>query len=175
MFLHGAGDIVHEETEAVYGQQDIHQKIMQYNFRDCHAKIQQVKLFKQLFDISYHLLKQYLFYQVDSHATLEHGQGVVVQVSGELSNNGEPMRLFVQTFILAPLSPKKYYVLTNIFRYLDEVCDKKEAESIVAEDTIRDVGGERMEEGMVEEPKFTEAWWRNLRLLKPPYFKVCNI
>ena len=61
MFLHGEGDIVHEETEAIYGQQNIHQKIMQYNFRDCHAKIQQVKLFKQLFDISCHLLKQYLF------------------------------------------------------------------------------------------------------------------
>merc|ERR1711963_162906 len=86
-----------KEAEAVYGQQDIHQKIMQLNFRDCHAKIR----------------------QVDSHETL--ANGVVVQVSGELSNNGEPMRRFMQTFVLAPQSPKKFYVHNDIFRYQDEV------------------------------------------------------
>ena len=86
----------------------------QLNFRDCHAKIR----------------------QVDSHETL--ANGVVVQVSeasnryfcnlhfyekvsGELSNNGEPMRRFMQTFVLAPQSPKKYYVHNDIFRYQDEV------------------------------------------------------
>ena len=57
--------------------------------------------------------------QVDSHETL--ANGVVVQVSGELSNNGEPMRRFMQTFVLAPQSPKKYYVHNDIFRYQDEV------------------------------------------------------
>ena len=55
------------------------------------------------------------YLQVDSHKTL--ADGVVVQVSGELSNNGEPMRRFVQTFVLAPQSPKKYYVHNDIFRY----------------------------------------------------------
>ena len=59
------------------------------------------------------------FSQVDSHETL--ANGVVVQVSGELSNNGEPMRRFMQTFVLAPQSPKKYYVHNDIFRYQDEV------------------------------------------------------
>jgi Ras GTPase-activating protein-binding protein 1 len=77
----------------VKGQQEIHQKIMQLNFRDCHAKIR----------------------QVDAHNTL--GNGVVVQVSGELSNNGQAMRRFMQTFVLAPQSPKKYYVHNDIFRY----------------------------------------------------------
>ena len=43
------------------------------------------------------------------------------QVSGELSNNGEPMRRFMQTFVLAPQSIKKYYVHNDIFRYQDEV------------------------------------------------------
>ena len=43
------------------------------------------------------------------------------QVSGELSNNGEPMRRFMQTFMLAPQSTKKYYVHNDIFRYQDEV------------------------------------------------------
>lgn len=40
-----------------------------------------------------------------------------MQVSGELSNNGQPMRRFVQTFVLAPQSAKKYYVRNDIFRY----------------------------------------------------------
>jgi len=97
-FVHG-GLEGGRDAEAVFGQQEIHQKIMTLNFRDCHAKIR----------------------QVDSHETL--ANGVVVQVSGELSNNGEPMRRFMQTFVLAPQSPKKYYVHNDIFRYQDEVFD----------------------------------------------------
>ena len=42
-------------------------------------------------------------------------------MSGELSNNGQAMRRFMQTFILAPQTPKKYYVHNDIFRYQDEV------------------------------------------------------
>ena len=38
-------------------------------------------------------------------------------MSGELSNNGQPLRRFMQTFVLAPQSPKKYYVHNDIFRY----------------------------------------------------------
>jgi len=106
-FVHGGldntgKDAQDAEAAAVYGQQEIHQKIMQLNFRDCHAKIR----------------------QVDSHETL--ANGVVVQVSGELSNNGEPMRRFMQTFVLAPQSPKKYYVHNDIFRYQDEVFNEGE-------------------------------------------------
>lgn len=56
MFLHGGIDEPGKEEEPVMGQQEIHKKIMQLNFRDCHAKIR----------------------QVDSHATL--ANGVVVQV-----------------------------------------------------------------------------------------------
>ena len=82
----------------MYGQQNIQRKIEQLNFVDCHAKIR----------------------QVDSHKTL--ADGVLVQVSGELSNNGEPMRSFIQTFVLAPHENlEEYYVLNNIFRYLDKV------------------------------------------------------
>jgi hypothetical protein len=49
-------DAPNRETKPVVGQKQIHQKIQQLNFRDCHAKIS----------------------QVDSQATL--GDGVVVQV-----------------------------------------------------------------------------------------------
>lgn len=90
---------------------------MQLNFRDCHAKIR----------------------QVDSHETL--ANGVVVQVSGELSNNGEPMRRFMQTFVLAPQSPKKYYVHNDIFRYQDEVFDDPDTSTgtNTTEDQIREI------------------------------------
>lgn len=98
-FVHGMGN---GESSAVYGQQQIHARIMKLQYRDCHAKIR----------------------QVDSHSTLSNG--VVVQVSGELSNNGMPMRKFMQTFVLAPLAPKNYYVHNDIFMYQDEVFSDEE-------------------------------------------------
>lgn len=88
-------DSNNRDATLVVGQKQIHNKIQQLNFRDCHAKIS----------------------QVDSQATL--GNGVVVQVTGELSNDGQPMRRFTQTFVLAAQSPKKYYVHNDIFRYQD--------------------------------------------------------
>lgn len=95
-FTHGGLDPDPSKDDVlIIGQKNIHDKIQQLNFRDCHAKI------------SY----------VDAQATL--GDGVVVQVSGELSNDGHPMRRFTQTFVLACQSPKKYYVHNDIFRYQD--------------------------------------------------------
>jgi len=99
-FVHGC--LKERLPQAVHGQQQIHQKIIELDFNDCKAKI---------------LL-------VDSHRTLDNG--VVVQVSGELSNNGQPMRRFVQTFVLAPQSAKKYYVRNDIFRYQDDISDDEE-------------------------------------------------
>jgi Ras GTPase-activating protein-binding protein 1 len=96
-FVHGGVEKPGEELPPVMGQMAIHKKIMSLNFRDCRAKIR----------------------QVDSQATID--QAVVVQVAGELSNDGQPMRRFMQTFVLAPQSPKKYYVHNDIFRYQDEV------------------------------------------------------
>lgn len=55
-FVHGGMDSSRDSTPAV-GQKQIHQKIQQLNFTDCHAKIS----------------------QVDSQLTLENG--VVVQVN----------------------------------------------------------------------------------------------
>ena len=56
---------------------------------------------------------------MDSQATISNG--VVVQVTGELSNQGGPMRRFMQTFVLALKTPKQYYVSNDIFRYQDEI------------------------------------------------------
>ena len=58
--------------------QEIYQKIESLNFSDCHTKIR----------------------QVDALSTLSNG--VVVQVTGELSNGGQPLRRFMQTFVLGP-------------------------------------------------------------------------
>ncbi|XP_057660662.1 ras GTPase-activating protein-binding protein 2 [Diorhabda carinulata] len=103
-FIHGGLDPPNRESSPVIGQKQIHQKIQQLNFRDCHAKIT----------------------QVDSQATL--GNGVVVQVTGELSNAGQPMRRFTQTFVLAAQSPKKFYVHNDIFRYQDEIISDEECD-----------------------------------------------
>lgn len=109
-FVHGGVEKPGEEQPPVMGQQDIHKKIISLNFCDCHAKIR----------------------QVDSQATV--GNAVVVQVTGELSNQGEPMRRFMQTFVLAPQSPKKYYVHNDIFRYQDEVFHDNDTETEVQEE-----------------------------------------
>jgi len=103
-FIHSGVDKPGQETEPVYGQKDIHKKIAELNFADCHTKIR----------------------QVDSQSTV--GDGVVVQVTGELSNNGGPMRRFMQTFVLAHQNPKQYYVHNDIFRYQDEVFQEDESE-----------------------------------------------
>ena len=62
----------------VYGQKEIHRKVMSWNFTNCHTKIR----------------------HVDAHATLN--DGVVVQVMGLFSNNNQALRKFMQAFVLAP-------------------------------------------------------------------------
>jgi hypothetical protein len=88
-FIHG------DDQAAVTGQTEIHKKILSLNFENCHARI----------------------CQVDSQSSVS--GSVVVQVIGELSNGGQPMRRFVQSFVLAPQSHNKYYVHVDIFRYQD--------------------------------------------------------
>ncbi|XP_072519365.1 ras GTPase-activating protein-binding protein 1 [Salminus brasiliensis] len=105
-YVHGGLDNNGKPEEAVYGQSEIHKKVMALSFRDCHTKIR----------------------HVDAHATLN--EGVVVQVMGELSNNMQPMRKFMQTFVLAPEGTvaNKFYVHNDIFRYQDEVFGDSDSE-----------------------------------------------
>jgi len=107
-FMHGRHN--DHNGQPIIGQHDIHKKILSLNFRDCHAKIR----------------------LVDAHATL--ANGVVIQVTGELSNGGMPLRRFMQSFVLAPQTPKKYYVHNDIFRYQDEVfSDEDGGDEVVSE------------------------------------------
>uniref|UniRef100_A0A4W3JEX1 G3BP stress granule assembly factor 2b n=1 Tax=Callorhinchus milii TaxID=7868 RepID=A0A4W3JEX1_CALMI len=62
-YVHGGLNANGKPADAVYGQAEIHKKVMSLQFSDCHTKIR----------------------HVDAHATLS--DGVVVQVMGELSNN----------------------------------------------------------------------------------------
>ena len=77
-YVHGGLDSNGKPADAVYGQKEIHRKVMSQNFTNCHTKIR----------------------HVDAHATLN--DGVVVQVMGLLSNNNQALRRFMQTFVLAP-------------------------------------------------------------------------
>lgn len=54
---------------------------------------------------------------VDSQGALE--GGILVQVLGEISNNGQESRKFAQTFSLAP-QESGFYVYNDIFRFLKE-------------------------------------------------------
>ncbi|XP_078263737.1 ras GTPase-activating protein-binding protein 2 isoform X3 [Rhinoraja longicauda] len=126
-YVHGGLDGSGKPTEAVYGQAEIHKKVMTLQFSDCHTKIR----------------------HVDAHATLS--DGVVVQVMGELSNNGQPMRKFMQTFVLAPEGsvPNKFYVHNDIFRYQDEVFD---SDAELEEESEEEVEEEPEEPQLSPEP-----------------------
>lgn len=117
-YVHGGVDSNGKPVEAVYGQSEIHKRVMALSFRDCHTKIR----------------------HVDAHATLN--EGVVVQVMGELSNNMQPMRKFMQTFVLAPEGTvaNKFYVHNDVFRYQDEVFGDSDSElPEESEDEVEDL------------------------------------
>lgn len=50
---------------------------------------------------------------------------IVIQVIGEISNQGQPHKRFVQTFVLAEQT-NGYFVLNDIFRYLAEEPEEEE-------------------------------------------------
>lgn len=106
-YSHNSCFIHADDTHAVTGQAEIHKKIMSLNFNNCHSRI----------------------CQVDSQSSV--GDSVVIQVIGELSNADQPMRRFVQSFVLVPQSANKYYVHVDIFRYQDSMpvdnADEQEA------------------------------------------------
>lgn len=78
-FIHGTIEMASEPyTEPVVGREKIKRKMEDLNLNDCRAKIKQIDCLETL------------------------AGGYVIQVIGELSNNGMPMRKFLQTFVLAP-------------------------------------------------------------------------
>ncbi|XP_053567363.1 ras GTPase-activating protein-binding protein 2-like [Bombina bombina] len=128
LYVDGGLDASGKPQDAVYGQAEIHKKVMSLQISECRTTIR----------------------HVDAHATLS--DGVVVQVMGELSNNGQPMRKFMQTFVLAPEGsvPNKLYVHNDFFRYEDEVFGDSEAE--LDEESEEEVEEEQEERQPSPEP-----------------------
>ncbi|PWZ03423.1 hypothetical protein BCV70DRAFT_197635 [Testicularia cyperi] len=107
--IHGTEQV---DTSACFGQQQIHDKIISLGFQDA-------KVFVS---------------NVDSQSSAS--GGIIVQVLGELSNNGGAWRKFAQTFFLAE-QPNGYFVLNDIFRYLKDE-EETEAEAIDVDEAIQD-------------------------------------
>ncbi|TRY60275.1 hypothetical protein DNTS_009652 [Danionella cerebrum] len=131
-YVHGGLDSSGKPEEAVYGQAEIHRKVMSLQFSECSTSIR----------------------QVDAQETLS--DGIVVQVIGELTTQKREPRRFTQTFVLAPevgaegnvavcfpvsmiltvslpqgSAVNKFYVLNDIFRYDEELLMDSEAELTV--------------------------------------------
>lgn len=85
----------HDTDQPVQGQKKIQKAIEHLAFVDCKARI----------------------YTVSGTATMNNG--LVIQVCGELAIGDNPGRRFLQTFILCPQTPKKYYVHNDVFQWLD--------------------------------------------------------
>ena len=73
---------------------------------------------------------------VDSQGSVAN---IVIQVIGEISNQGQPHKRFVQTFVLAEQT-NGYFVLNDIFRFLaEEPEEDDEAQQEVANGTLEPV------------------------------------
>lgn len=127
-FIHGTIELGSERhTEFATGRDQIESKVKDLKLNDCRAKIEQIDCLETL------------------------SGGLVIQVVGGLSNNGKPMRRFLQTFVLAPCHKEqpqrqdgdqlattqqgsqqsqvnqkpRFYVLNSIFRYQDDGLDSE--------------------------------------------------
>lgn len=107
--------------------QEIQEKIGAQSFKDCKVRVS----------------------NVDAQASI--GNGIVIQVLGEMSNNGLPNRKFSQTFFLAE-QPNGYYVLNDIFRYLKDDDDIEEGDEYAEySEGAAESTGEPAEETLAQE------------------------
>src|ERR1700712_4127425 len=81
----------------------IQERIRELDFQDCKVRVS----------------------NVDSQASFEN---IVIQVIGETSNKSAELKKFVQTFVLAQ-QPTGYFVLNDIFRYINEEGDEEPVEA----------------------------------------------
>ncbi|KND95069.1 putative G3BP-like protein [Tolypocladium ophioglossoides CBS 100239] len=103
-----------EVANVSVGRQAIQERIKQLDFQDCKVRVS----------------------NVDSQASFDN---IVIQVIGETSNKAAEPKKFVQTFVLAQ-QPSGYFVLNDIFRYIDEEGDdeivEQAADAPVAEEPV---------------------------------------
>lgn len=79
-----------------------------------------------------------------------HERGVIVLVTGRLTGNDNVRKKFSQTFFLAP-QDKGYFVLNDVFRFLEEKEVTTQARSVAINGTTRDVQAP-VEPGRVKDP-----------------------
>ncbi|KAH7409415.1 hypothetical protein BKA64DRAFT_396975 [Cadophora sp. MPI-SDFR-AT-0126] len=85
------------------GRSAIQERIKDLDFQDCKVRVS----------------------NVDSQASYDN---IVIQVIGETSNKSAELKKFVQTFVLAQ-QPTGYFVLNDIFRYINEEGEEEPADN----------------------------------------------
>ncbi|KFY80642.1 hypothetical protein V499_00533 [Pseudogymnoascus sp. VKM F-103] len=90
------------------GRPAIQERIKSLEFQDCKVRVS----------------------NVDSQGSDE---TIVIQVIGETSNKSAELKKFVQTFVLAQ-QPTGYFVLNDIFRYINEEAEEEVVEAAVSEE-----------------------------------------
>ncbi|CAL3965000.1 hypothetical protein PZA11_002140 [Diplocarpon coronariae] len=98
-----------EVTSVSVGRAAIQERIKDLDFQDCKVRVS----------------------NVDSQASYEN---IVIQVIGETSNKSAELKKFVQTFVLAQ-QPTGYFVLNDIFRYINDEGDEEPVENTQEEST----------------------------------------
>ncbi|ESZ95137.1 hypothetical protein SBOR_4504 [Sclerotinia borealis F-4128] len=91
------------------GRAGIQERIRDLDFQDCKVRVT----------------------NVDSQASFDN---IVIQVIGETSNKSAELKKFVQTFVLAQ-QPTGYFVLNDIFRYINEEGEEEQTEAPEAKET----------------------------------------
>jgi len=81
-----------------------------------------------------------------------HERGVIVLVTGRLTGNDNVRKKFSQSFFLAP-QDKGYFVLNDVFRFLEEKEVTAQARSVPINGTTRDVQAP-IEPGRMKVPCF---------------------
>lgn len=61
-------------------------------------------------------------------AVKSHGKSILIQVTGEIANNGCDLRRFMQSFLLVEQDLGNFYVLNDIFRYQDQTFKVEDVE-----------------------------------------------
>ncbi|KAF4636005.1 hypothetical protein G7Y89_g2093 [Cudoniella acicularis] len=91
------------------GRSAIQERIRELDFQDCKVRVS----------------------NVDSQASFDN---IVIQVIGETSNKSAELKKFVQTFVLAQ-QPTGYFVLNDIFRYINEEGEEEVVDTTAQEET----------------------------------------
>ncbi|RFU23799.1 hypothetical protein B7463_g12538, partial [Scytalidium lignicola] len=108
------------------GRSAIQERIRELDFQDCKVRVS----------------------NVDSQASFDN---IVIQVIGETSNKSAELKKFVQTFVLAQ-QPTGYFVLNDIFRYINEEGEEEPVEGEAAEEDTAPLANDAQPEE-IEAPK----------------------